>query len=290
MARPYIVSEDIYLLLQHWARQRNFVLPEEIFFRNLRSEFAAFFREIFSDFEMVSEQEMVAGIEIFIKESELIPISLDRSYYLAKYNFEITRFVDANKNDVGTRERYGTPRIHIQLQKLQKELKGKEVIIVDDVIFSGDVVEQTINELSQLGIKVVAVCAGIGIEKGVDRLNCAGYKVNCVRIYESVIDEVCERDFYPGVPLSGRSVVDKENVGVPYILPFGDPEKWASIPQKLQKPLSEFCIKQTIKLFEAIEKESRRMIKCEDLDRKVLSLPTKGERYIDCLEEIIIKI
>lgn len=290
MGKPYIVSEDIYLLLQHWARQRNFILPEESFFRNLRGEFAVFFREIFSDFEMVSEKEMVTGIEMFIKESELIPISLDRSYYLAEYNFEITRFVDTNKNDVGTRERYGTPRIHIQLQKLQKELKGKKVIIVDDVIFSGDVVEQTINELSQLGIKVVAVCAGIGIEKGVDRLNCAGYEVNCVRIYESVIDEVCERDFYPGVPLSGRSVVDKENVGVPYILPFGDPEKWASIPQKSQKPLSEFCIKQTIKLFEAIERESKRMIKCEDLDRKVLSLPTNGKRYIDCLEEIIIKI
>lgn len=290
MEKLYIVSEDIYLLLRHWARQRDFVLPEEGFFRNLRSEFANFFQEIFLNFEMVSEREMVAGIEMLIKKSKLIPISLDKSYYLAEYNFELTRFVDVDKNDVGTRERYGTPRIHIQLRKLEKELKGKEVIIVDDVIFSGDVVEQTINELSPLGIKVVAVCAGIGIEKGVDRLNSAGYEVSCVRIYESVIDEVCERDFYPGVPLSGRSVVCKENVGVPYILPFGDPEKWASIPKKWQKPLSEFCIKQTIKLFEAIEKESKRIIKCEDLDRKVLSLPINEERYVDCLREIMKKI
>lgn len=290
MERPYIVSEDIYLLLRHWARQKNFVLPEENFFRELRNEFAVFFQEIFPNFEMVSEREMVAGIDMFVKESGLIPISLDRSYYLAKYNFEITRFIDVNNNNVGTRERYGTPRIHIQLQKLQKELKGKEVIIVDDVIFSGDVIEQTIKRLTQLGIKVLAVCAGIGIERGINRLNCAGYKVDCVRVYESVIDEVCERDFYPGVPLSGRSVIGKEDVGAPYILPFGDPEKWASIPQGWQKPLSRFCIKQTIKLFETIEKESKRMIKCEDLDRKASSLPTNGERYVDCLEKIIIKI
>lgn len=291
MKRPYIVSEDIYLLLRHWAEKKSFVLPEEVFFQSLRSDFSTFFKGIFSNFEMISEQEMVVGIEAFVGESGLIPISLDRAYYLSKYSFEITRFVDVNNSDAGTRERHGTPRVHVQLQRLREELTGKEVVLVDDVIFSGDAIEIVVKKLSQLGIKVVAVCAGIGIEKGVSRLNSAGYKVNCVRVYESVVDEVCERDFYPGVPLSGRSVVGKKNIGAPYILPFGSPGEWASIPQEWQGPLSEFCINQTIRLFEAIERRSKRFVRCNDIDRKVVSLPVNSkERYVDCLKRVLIKI
>lgn len=289
MKKPYIVSEDIYLLMRHWAEKKNFILPEEVFFQCLRGEFSAFFKGIFSNFEMIPEQEMVAGIEAFVEESGLIPISLDKAYYSSKYSFEITRFVDMNNDDAGTKERYGTPHVNVQLQKLQEELRGEKVVVVDDVIFSGDIVETTIKKLSQVGIKVVAICAGIGIEKGVGRLNSAGFKVSCTRIYESVVDEVCERDFYPGVPLSGRSVIGTKNVGAPYILPFGNPGEWASIPQEWQRPLSKFCIKQTIKLFEAIEKKSKRLVRCNDLDRKVVSLPINEERYVDCLKGVIMK-
>lgn len=285
MNEPYVVSEDIYLLLRHWAGQRGFILPSDIFFRQIRDQFKDFFKNIFFDFEMISEQEMVIGIKMIIDKNGLTPVSLDRSYFLSRHNFDITRFVDKNKNDVGMMERYGAPNIHDQLQKLGRDLAGEEVVVVDDVIFFGDAIEKTIGELSKSGIKVSAICAGIGIEGGVERLRNSGYRVDCVRSYKSVIDEVCERDFYPGVPLSGRSVVGRGNIGAPYILPFGDPGKWASIPVGWQKSLSKFCIRQTIKLFEAIEEESKRIVACSDLDRMVIGFPTDNKRFVECLKE-----
>ena len=39
------------------------------------------------------------------------------------------------------------------------------------------------------------ICAGIGVRYGIKRIEKIT-EVECVRIYESVIDEVCERGFY----------------------------------------------------------------------------------------------
>ena len=161
-----------------------------------------------------------------------------------------------------------------------------EVALVDDVIFSGALLERIINLLSRINIQVPLICAGIGIGEGINRINGTKREIRCVRTYEEVIDEVCERDFYPGVPLSGRLLAGGENIGIPYLLPFGNPESWASIPSQQAANFSKFCLRQTISLFDEIERCSDKQVFCRNLGRKVIGLPMDA-RYTDALRKIL---
>jgi hypothetical protein len=86
------------------------------------------------------------------------------------------------------------------------------------------------------------------------------------------------------VPLSGRLLAGPGNIGVPYLLPFGDPGGWASIPQRHHGHVSRFCLQQTISLFKAIEEASGRTVQCCDLGRAVFGLPRDDTRYVTALE------
>ena len=280
----YVVSADIYLLMQEWAKQNDFVLPEKEFFVQLRKDFSSYMKGIFPAFEIVSEQEISRGLADLVHESDLPVISLDRVYFKSELNLEITRLVDEQRKDRGLGHRAGTPPIWQQIKKLQ--MSGVHAAaLVDDVIFTGGVLERVIELLSRINIRVKLICAGIAIGEGIARLGTKS-EVRCVRTYQEVIDEVCERDFYPGVPLSGRLVAGSQNVGVPYILPFGKPAIWASIPAQQTTDFSKFCIQQTMKLFAEIERASDKEIFCRNLGRKVVGLPL-GAHYTDALREIL---
>lgn len=282
---PYVVSEDVRLLLQDWAEQRGFKLPKPEFFEELRGEFKTYMGQVFAGFELVPETELLEGIQERVKECGLLPVSLDRVYYRSEPSLDITRLVEEAGQDRGLGKRVGTVSLLKQFRAL-KESGVSEVVLVDDVIFTGDLIRRTGTLLERMGISVPMVCAGIGIAEGIEQLNGFGQEVSCVREYKEVVDEICERDFYPGVPMCGRSLQGDENVGVPYILPFGNPGKWASIPKEWQEPLSRFCIGQTIKLFEAIEASSGRVVECRDLERKVSLLPRDETRFVDALKQI----
>jgi hypothetical protein len=284
---PYVVSADIQLLLGTWAKARSFTLPDETIFRDLREEFCDFSQAIFSNFELVMEEEISYGLRLLTQESGLAALSLDRVYFYSRLNLDITRYVDfgeRNIKDTGQGRRPGSLPLKAQFKRIKK-MGIKEVILVDDVLFTGSLMEVVLSILSKMGIKVPVVCVGIGVREGIERLKKFGIEVKCVRRYESVVDEICERDFYPGVPLSGRLVKGKENIGAPYILPFGDPEKWASIPRQWAQGFSQFCLKQTIKLYEAIEQSSDKIVLCEDLGRKVVFCP--DGRFVDRLKKFV---
>jgi hypothetical protein len=160
----------------------------------------------------------------------------------------------------------------------------REVVIVDDVIFTGALLERIIDLLSRINVCVPLVCAGVGIAEGINRIG-TKREIRCVRIYKEVVDEVCERDFWPGVPFSGRLLAGGRNVGVPYILPFGRPFEWASIPLRRERSFSLFCLRQTAELFGEVERVSDRVVFCRDLGREVIGLPQE-ERFVDALRQI----
>jgi len=286
MDKPYVVSADIYLLMKGWANQNGFILPKREFFCHLREKFSSYMQGIFPEFELVSEEEIFRGLAKLVVESNLPAISLDRVYFTGEFNLEIARLVDKNGEDRGLGCRAGTPPLTEQIRKLQTS-GIHEVVVVDDVVFSGALLERIIELLSGIGIRVPLVCAGIGIAEGINRINGTKREIRCVRVYEEVADEVCERDFYPGVPLSGRLLVGGENIGVPYLLPFGNPESWASIPSEQTATFSKFCLHQTISLFDEIERYSDKQVFCRDLGRKVVGLPMDGTRYTDVLRKIL---
>lgn len=282
--KPYIVSADIYLLLSKWAVRKNFTLPSKEFFLKLREEFSMHMFKLFPDFEFISEDEIFKYMLQITSGSNLPVVSLDPVYFQGDHSLELTRNVKLDGTDQGLRHRFGSDPLLKQLSLL-KDTGVKEICLVDDVIFSGVLTERVIRSLSHLGISVPLVCAGIGIQEGIDRITTSSRSIYCLKTYVDVMDEVCERDFYLGVPYSGRSLCNSQNIGLPYILPYGKPDKWASIPVVSQKPFSEFCINQTITLFEEIEKSSKRIIDCSEIERKVFDQPKKG-RYVDFLQSI----
>lgn len=283
--RPYVVSGDIRILLKQWAEQNGFKLPGDELFGKLREDFTLFMTQIFPGFEFITEEELKEGLNILTKKDGLYPLSLDRVYCPSSFCIDIARQVDINGNDEGLGRRANSPSLLKQFRTLEA-LKIKDISIVDDVIFSGEVIVRLGKALKRAGMRVKTIYAGIGITEGVTLLQKNGYQVECVRTYDNVIDEICERDFYPGVPLSGRLVDPENNVGAPYLLPFGNPGKWASVPKKWQVPFSRFCLNQSIKLFEEIEKSSNKIITCLDVGRKVITLPKdQNTRFIDALNQ-----
>lgn len=276
---PYVVSGDKEILLNRWAERNGFSLPSKEYFTKSRSEFADFMKGIFPRYEFVSEEEIKSGIHLFIKETDDVILSLDEVYTTANLYLQVARTGDQQKVF-----HKGEKNLLRQLHEIRNQ-GIKKVILVDDVIFTGSMIERIQQVLLTINVNVSLVLAGIGIQTGVKRLKTQGIEVRCVRRYEKVIDQICERDFFPGTPLCGRLVRGSNNIGIPYLLPFGDPAQWASIPTNWHKPFSQFCIGQTVELFEAIEKASNKIVTCFDLERKVYTLPQNRTRFIDALQK-----
>lgn len=286
---PYVVSSDIRVALAPWAQRQGFTLPSDDFFTALRQNFAAVGQEIFPGFEMVSEDEIILGLQNLLSESPYPTISLDGNYFPSEYSLELTRTVNDNLESRGLRRRPGTVSFREQLGQLNK-LKEKgltEVNLVDDVGFSGELLERVINILKKRGFTVKGVYLGVGVSEAIERIEALGIEIKSVRKYGKVIDEICERDFYPGTPQSGRTLVGIENIGASYILPFGKPNEWASIPLREAQKFSLFCIEQAIRLFSEIERISGKIVRCKDLERVPYGIPKSESRFVDELRKII---
>lgn len=285
-AKPYVVSADIKMLLEPWADRKGFTLPSPEFFSGLRADFSTRMQRMFPEFEMVSEEELSTGLRKLVKSNGIYPVSLDRVYYRSRPCLDIARKVDDEGTSKGLGKRADSPLLLSQFRELKNSGLTK-VVLVDDVIFTGDLLERVSGLLEKMGIEVPLIYAGIGIEEGVTKLSTNGRKVLCVKQYPEVIDEICERDFYPGVPLSGRLVDVNGNIGAPYILPFGNPVDWASIPKESQVSFSRFCLEQTVKLFDAIENTSSKIVTCADTERGVIGLPKDNTRFVNALNTAI---
>jgi len=111
---------------------------------------------------------------------------------------------------------------------------GSEVVLVDDVLFSGEMMQWVIDELAKRSVKVGGVVCGIAMGDGIRRLAENGVDVQACEVFKDVEDEICERDFAI-VPGSGRRV-DTANANALYFDTInGRPEQWASIPAELSE-------------------------------------------------------
>lgn len=287
--RKYVVSEDIHILLDEWAMKKGFCLPSRDFFKQLRKEMQRYLSRIFSagNIDMVSAEELRNGMRKFIRQTENSVVSMDRVYVRTNPEIQIARMVDKSLNDCGTGPRFGAPSIQKQLVRVKE--KYSKILLVDDVLFSGNVMTEIISSLEKIGVATPVIVVGIAIGEGVERIQkCTSSEVLSVKYYREVIDEICERDFYPGVPLSGRLVADmKTEIGSPYFHPFGKSCNWASIPQDEEKEFSVFCLQQTIRLWKEIEKVSQKIVRCCDLERIPFGSSYDKSRFVNYLGSLL---
>lgn len=276
--KPYVVSEDVRLQLTKWGQKNSFTIPKRNYFDCLKRDSEQELKRIFPNFEIVPDLELISVVDNLIKKQNKI-VSLDRTY-VDKNNPKIVGFLDSsravddNLDDLGLVSRNKSISLSTQFNNLSQSLnqkKIKEIALLDDVIFGGTSLVTIIESLKKKGVSVTNVISAIGIEDGINKVKKLGIPVEIGIVYKEVVDEICQRDFYPGIPQSGRTLISKDGsfFGASYILPFGKPFDWASIPKKYEKNLSDFFIKQTTLLWNRIERLSNKTITLKDLPRKI---------------------
>ena len=164
-----------------------------------------------------------------------------------------------------------------QIKRITEVLPSKEIILADDVVFSGSVLRSIIKRFSDYGIKVVGIISSICSYDGYEYFNKSlkyGIKTK-VLMLEDVIDQICERDFYFGVAGSGIMIsTDDGMYKAPYFKPYGNPYERASIPLEYVDFFSRGCLERSLYLWEDMDN-------IRDSKTKILELP---ERIINTKE------
>lgn len=293
----YVVSADIEYLLGRWAAVRGFALPPPSVFEELRRAMQLQLEKFFPRVLVVKE----AGLRRMIHEcvngaSGHSMISADRVYSpRGCLHLELSRLTSENMEPAGQGSR-DSRSVSEQLQDLGDRAIGP-ITFVDDVIFSGESACELLEAMHLHGLGVGRVIAAISTREAVGKIHkhYPGIEVLSVLHFpHGVIDEVCERDFYAGVPLSGR-LVGRDGValvperGFPYFGPFADREhvhKWSSVPLEHVDEWSRFCLSQSIALWEAVEDASGRVVRCDDLERRPFSISADSARFVDQLRAV----
>lgn len=302
MLKRYVVSEDIGILLAKWATEKNFTLPSDDFLANLRRAMLAKLKDIFYEKNCAINWEKENNLMRFVRDFKprsKYNICLDKVYAVkfADFQLDISRLVDTDLNDTGLGSSALKGNIDEQLLKFNlwsKKDATNNLVLVDDVIFSGEGMVEIIKKIENLGGKVTDILASIIIRNGFDTILQAFPNIYFTSyvFYEDVVDEVCERDFYAGIPYSGR-LIGKNGLsiapetGAPYFAPFGNAEKWASIPKDRVADWSKFCLKQSIKLWEEIEKVSGKPVFSNDLTRRPRFIPNDNSRFVEQLKKFL---
>lgn len=192
------------------------------------------------DVEWVAATELQSGLKKLRDQVSLPVISLDGSYYAPGEGDDalgISRAVQpGDLLDAGYDSRLGYPPLVQQLDRLGERYEGQDVALLDDVLFTGSMVGWVRGELARRGVGAPLLLCGIAIGDGQELLAGLGIETRSVRYYQTVTDQLCERDF-TYLPGSGRKVIGQEQ-SVPYFDPeSGKPGEWASI-----KDIAAFCL------------------------------------------------
>ena len=216
-----------------------------------------------------------------------IPIvSLDRIYL--DTNNESIIFLDCTRLDnskdlvsrIAPEDKNSVDRQIKQISELLLSIGSTNIILADDVVFSGSVLKTIIEKFKNYKIEVIGIRSCISSFEGYEYFNQKlplGLKTK-ILMSKDIIDQICERDFYFGIAGSGISIkINEEIVKAPYFLPFGNPVERASIPQEFTNYFSYSCIQRSISLWKEIEKLSNRTILIKNLPEKINNTNTNEE-------------
>ena len=161
-----------------------------------------------------------------------------------------------------------------QIDRISKCISNKEIILADDVVFSGRVLSQIINSFKRRGISVIGIISSICTEDSYLYFNEQlkyGLKTNYL-MSKQVIDQICERDFYFGI--AGSGILIETETGYyksPYFKPYGNPCERASIPEEYEKSFSFGCLYRSILLWEEIDRLKQRETLIRELPEQIIN-------------------
>ena len=225
---------------------------------------------------------------------EVIPIvSLDKIYL--NEDEENVIFLDCTRlngsnNLVSRNNSNDFNSVDIQVENISKKLKTmglNQIILVDDVVFSGSVLSSVIELFKKNEINVIGIRSAVATTNSFKKFNSElGLGLKCKFLLgEKVIDQICERDFYFGIPQSGISILEDGVIyKAPYFKPFGNPVERASIPVQYEDDFSKGCLKRSLWLWNEIEKLSGRNFYISDLP-EVISNTNSDDKIVKVLKK-----
>lgn len=240
MEKPYVISAELDLI------DSPFIKPNQI--DNFRQSLDDNLRAIGKNTRWISSDTLQRGIRQRIARTNLPVISLDDRYVNSADGWiGISRGVTPELNDDGYVPRVGYSTVSDQLDAIAGI--GREVILADDVLYSGEMTAWLADELQQRGVIVRSVLAGIAIREGIEKLATYAIDVDAVEIFDDVEDELCERDFAV-VPGSGRRIASLGANALYFCTRFGRPTQWASIPAESSALFAEASYRRSAILLE----------------------------------------
>ncbi|MBR3720823.1 MAG: phosphoribosyltransferase [Clostridia bacterium] len=298
-----VFSNDIYRILKGKnALNFNYLengmeIPDKKDIDFLRQDFKNDVNRIFNNkVEIIEEDEMEKYVYETLEDSENLPIvSLDKIYINEQSNInndlyflDCTR-VEGSKELVPRKEKDATA-VSKQIENISsilKEKNKKDIILFDDVVFSGTVLRKIIEQFKQNDVDVIGIRACVSTEESYKYFNenlKKGLKCGCL-LGKDVIDQICERDFYFGIVQSGISVHSGDGIyKAPYFKPYGNPIERASIPKKFETVFSNNCLLRSMYLWKKIEDKTGRNIYVRDLPERIVHT-RKDDRLLDVLRK-----
>jgi len=231
MKRPYVISAE--LDLPSYSEYVNRTAVGD-FRETLDSDLQAMGHQT----EWVESGELQYGVSRLIGATQVPVVSLDDRYgWPAAGQLGISRGVNVELNDVGYVRRAGYEPIARQFATIA--CLGREVVLADDVLFSGQMIVDITRKLAAHDVSVSGVICGVAIGEGAEKLAERGIDVQAVRYFpDGVADEICERDFAL-MPGAGRRIADESTNALYFDPDYGRPNAWASIPPGFE---GDFCI------------------------------------------------
>ena len=302
-----VFSNDIYRILNGRNaldfnyKEKGIIIPSKNEIGFLRENFKKDVNKIFKGQVVIIEEEEMENYmyEALNSTDNIAIVSLDGIYLDEDsnigqdiYHIDCTR-INNSKELVPRKENTQIP-VNKQIEIISQKLKEKnqtKVVLFDDVVFSGNVLKNIINQFRQNNVNVQGIRACISTEEAYKFFNDnidTGLKCGCL-LGTDVIDQICERDFYLGIAQSGISVVDEKGIiyKAPYFKPFGNPVLRASIPKKYETIFSNGCLLRSLYLWKKIEENTGKPIYMRDLPERIINTNGK-ERIIDVLRKGLI--
>ncbi len=196
------------------------------------------------DVILVPSNQLADGIRVRQLQASLPVVSLDSTYTTdADLQIGISRAITPTMNDALYSARAGFDSISNQLDRIAE--LGSEVQIMDDVVFSGEMMLWLSEQLAARSVKIGRVVCGIAIGEGITTLSNAGIDIDPVLTFDEVDDELCERDLFLS-PGSGRRVPAVGANALYFDTKYGRPEQWASIPPDNAESFYRNCLERSL--------------------------------------------
>ena len=251
------------------------------------------------DMRSLAEQVWMEAIKLqgTIKDAVVISTCVELASSRRGHILEANRVFDEHGKMIGLGPRPGNTSLQSQINGVSAVVNGSPVVLAEDGAFTGDTIVTLLRLFKKRRVTVSVVVVGIcfpgakeAIEKEFDGKICVISEID--HPYEWMPDH----DFIPFAPNCGRVfggsfgeeilphyTHESFSYCFPYVLPFGDPVEWASIPKEHAPNFSAFCLEQSLSLFCRLDEMNGKKIRMIDLlgsTPRVSAPMTKGSNQL----------